>query len=415
MHYPRSKETLAVVAVMAAFAVVLTLTNIASAWSLLPDAARSDEAQAAATPTNPKFRKTIRPGGLFTNFFVVSRLAFSPDGRYLAIANGGLPFVVVWDLERDREQSHFRLPGRVGGERSPCWGRDERLLWSPDGRFITDGASYAEVFRPRNVAPKDWDPAPYLFMSFMDPMTGQVAQKVNMQGTHGVFNRDGSKLATFYQRSPGKLLIYDTHTWARTEIDTGLIATPEFDWAEDGRILVVGCIWQRQGHILRGRDGIPFPDKSHVILKIDTAGRGAIEATLVQSSDIDPKDGKIYPHGSCSGAISSLNGRKMAIRCDGVHILDTDSLATLSVYNSSDGSAVYDANNGLDFSLDGRLLYAVGSDSADRRVQSDIIDTTTGRVVGRFPSGWSHAVAISPNGRTMAVGHSNYLELFDLR
>jgi len=48
MHKQHSKKTLVGIAVMAAFAVVLTLTNIASAWALMPDVARSDDARAEA-------------------------------------------------------------------------------------------------------------------------------------------------------------------------------------------------------------------------------------------------------------------------------------------------------------------------------------------------------------------------------
>jgi WD40 repeat protein len=83
-----------------------------------------------------------------------ARLAFSPDGRYLAAATGEfrrrtfdrqLPEVIVWDVRKGKVVANLRaMRGPVTGRAMfegnlRYWGAFNALAWHPDGRHLAVG------------------------------------------------------------------------------------------------------------------------------------------------------------------------------------------------------------------------------------------------------------------------------------
>jgi WD40 repeat protein len=147
---------------------------------------------------HPKLSRSIDLSDVGTHAGVKS-LCFSPDSRYLAVADGSLgqTMIIVWDLQLDREQSRIvALPRSIGGD------PQIEPLWSPDGRSITLGTGSP--------------------IKFWNPLTGEEVRQLSIDEpvSWSRYNRDGSKLLVNRTGILGPMAgpkggfrVYDTRTW----------------------------------------------------------------------------------------------------------------------------------------------------------------------------------------------------------
>jgi DNA-binding beta-propeller fold protein YncE len=387
-----------------------------------PTDSRQNNAALPASATHPKFRRRIEIGSFF-RASSVERVTFSPDSRYLAVGVSGSADIYIWDLQRNEQQSHFKVDHLAdelqGGPDSMHWRREEQIRWSPDGRFVTTGIG----------STLQHGKFPKLPIQFWDPLTGALLHTLDVSAWDSAdFNGDGSKL--LIASHGATFSVYDTRTWIGSEpagqlykFDTGMPATEGYGWTADNKVLMVGS-WSGP---LRGQPLPAFelgktPQKfSKLIQKIDPTGKEPTEITVLSPPrpTNDPRDPFDLPF-MCHAMVTNHASHKAALRCDGVdgyliRLLDTQTLQTLFVHREEQSSWIDGANWGLAFSPDGQYLYLLAHNIEDKEVPSKILDTSTGEVVATFPSAYSWGLSISPDGKTMAVGHLQYVELFDLQ
>ena len=95
-------------------------------------------------------------------------------------------------------------------------------------------------------------------------------------------------------------------------------------------------------------------------------------------------------------------------------MVDTDKSQVLFTYIDKGNLSVRAGDKGIAFSPDGKYLYLLATGAENTETTSIILDANTGKQVGSFPSRDAWGLAISPNGKTLAIGHTRYVELFDL-
>ncbi len=369
--------------------------------------------------THPRYRTSIDMGSVF-----VWVLAFSPDSRYLAVGDAASSAIVIRDLQLNREQTRIDVKEHdiFGGPKHLHWGQDENILWSPDGRYITNGIG---VNKPAiNSKTPDYIKP----MTFWDPLTGQIKHELSVGAMDTSLNRDGSKLVT---RTLGKdkyvdqFCAYDTNTWQRKELDISGILIAGLSWTADDKIFVVGTnsLGGGKGNDLRAQNGALVKKHASVACLVDPTGKE--ETSLEILADPKPNENKNDPSHpfikslSFDRSLPDFKGAKIAVRyTDGggfiVRMLDSKTLQTLFIHRDPD-ALVGNGHHGISFSPDGKYLYLLAHDPHDREANSIVLNATTGEQVGTFPSKSSEGLAISPDGKTMAVGHGHEIQLFDLQ
>jgi WD40 repeat protein len=387
------------------------LANRASAAETAQPSQETHSPQGTSTMTThipqPKLRTRIDMGSIY-----VWRLTFSPDSRYLAVGDAGSSAIVIRDLKLNREQARIDVKQHFGGPTHLHWMPGEEIVWSPDGRFVTNGKSFS-------------GPETQMPISFWEPMTGAVSHEAHILAWQSFFNRDGSKLVTL-GGARSKVVVHDTHTWQVKELDSGLVTTEGVGWTADDKIIAVG-VWVDEPFpgrpTLHLQDGHVPPGGSIVAELIDPMGKIAPRAVVL--GDPIPMANILNPARqfraslSCQGLVTSYSGNKVAIRCtDGkgflIHMLDARTLQILFIHHDPD-ALVGNGDHGIAFSPDGKYLYLLAHEPKDRNVNSLILDAETGKQVGTFPAGNSEGLAVSSDGKTMAAGHEHEIQLFDLQ
>lgn len=94
--------------------------------------------KARKTPAKEGSKRAARPLPALTSEKVIHKLAFSPDGRWLAAT--GVQSVAVWDAETGRPVWRKRAGGAVVWK--PVWG----LAFSPDSKLLAAGSGKIELF-----------------------------------------------------------------------------------------------------------------------------------------------------------------------------------------------------------------------------------------------------------------------------
>ncbi len=182
----------------------------------------------------------------------VSALAFSPDGRTLVTAGGGLdlttgsavPFSAVrlWDVERARLRA--TLPGSVG-----AW---PSLTFSPDGSLLAVGADRIVANRPAGGEIKLWDVR-------TTGLRGRLySQQLTVTGCR--FSPDGRTLAT-RGRGESAVWLWSAETLSHMGILEGHASeVVALAFSSDGQVL---CSRDRDGEVLwwdvLGQRRIPAP------------------------------------------------------------------------------------------------------------------------------------------------------------
>ena len=326
--------------------------------------------------------------------FRVKNLAFSPDGRYLAIFGSldpGRRLLDIWDLEARRDIAHI-TDIAAGPERNPRLS----ILWAHDNSFVTLGMSF-------NDHPND--PASPWKMRLWNPLTGETIQDVEVQAWYAVLNRDGTKLLTAAgSRNRAAFRIYDTHTWMYREYPGNeiLYAKGTLAWAAQNRVFAAGP-WY-------GEPVLPGLQPSDVLARlIDPSGQETAQTILLASSKAAASSNPDQTE-SFDPRYSAIDGagNKIAVGWGTIKVLSGDPFRVLYTYSPPKVAGV--AEGTFVFSPDGKYLFIMSTPSA---VEADsvILNAETGKQVGKFPPGTA-GLAISPDGYWLALGDGAAVKIF---
>lgn len=386
-------------------AMVLILSGLAELTSEKTVAATNVGAENAGTVVAPLIgiEKTIHIVNEKTS--EISRLVFSPKGRYLAILVNNsakrVVDIVIWDLQQDREQS------RVQGLPIYAMPYLNHLLWSPDGRYITLGSGGAT------------NP-----MLFWDPMTGKIEKQLNMNvgAVNSAYSPDGSKLlvnttplVSVHYKSDFR--VYDTKTWDFKEYEGDGLMIQTLSWTADGKVLAAGE-WPKASVGLSIDQLVP--EMSDVLVRrIDPSGGQRPRTVILGHGTPDKDRPKIITSGPINTRTSTTDakGNLVALGSGHITVLDTKTLAILFFYapraDELQSGAMPDGALGdnIAFSPDGKYLYLAAS---SRTGSSLVLNAQTGTELARF-QGAIRGIAVSPDGRTLAQGNGGSVDIFSIQ
>jgi WD40 repeat protein len=340
-------------------------------------------------------------------FSLVKAITFSPDGNYLAVIVSATPAtndIVVWNLQKEQEQSRIaRLRDYADA--------DQPLQWNPRDGYITFGDG---------IGPNDP-------MLCWDPLTGTIAKSVPIRSAMGRFNRDGSKmLAKTGTYEHPAFRIYDTNRWTYREFDSGFSAET-LSWTADEKVLLAGE-WDGAANTI---DGVKLGISDALARLIDPSGaqspRSLILARAKSRTITINGIERTVPVSQFAPSFSIVNWATNKIALGFGKILDAKTLKVSSYirkdnvqkdsYFSNSGKMSWVIHSSdIAFSRDGKYLFvkADGPYRWDATAKNAIVDIETGKVVRSFEGG-KQGIALSPDGRKLAVGYGQSVKVFDLK
>lgn len=339
----------------------------------------------------------------------VMQLTYSPDGKFLAIAETPLSYnasIVIWNISEHREQAI--IPDLNTYAKAPA-----RLLWSPDNRYLTFGIGSG----------------PEAPMKCWDPMTGKLLQEVPLVGTNGHFNQDGTKLLVRSgDAEQPTIRIYDTATWNFQELEVRGLGWLLVAWGADGNVIAFGNwnvrgagVWN-SGTLPIAPDGTTLGPADAVAFVIDPSKRSTPKTILISPALRSQVPGISRPVFQPTIQFNFLaeDSSHTHIAAGLGLVLDTKTLNLMKYADSSDIIAgkipapLFAANVAM--SPDGQFLFLKGAGlmGNDNQSRSLILDTRTG-LRRRWIDGGHDGIAISPNGKEMAIGQANSVQIYDLR
>jgi hypothetical protein len=318
--------------------------------------------------------------------FRVKTLAFSPDGKYLAIfgsVDSAHQLLAIWDLAAKRDIARITDIG-AGFDRNARMA----ILWAHDESFITLGRSFND--HPNDSA-SPWQ------MRLWNPLTGTKIRDVNVQAWYAVLNRDGTMLLTAAgSRNRAAFRIYDTRTWMYREYPGNeiLYAKGTLAWTPQDHVFAAGP-WY-------GRPVLPDLQPSDVLARLtDPSGREMAQTIALASSKAatSPISGGM---GAFDPRYSTVDdaGDKIAVGWGTIKVLSGDPFRILYTYSPPEVAGL--AQGRFIFSPGGKYLFIMSTRSATQ-ADSVILDAQTGRQVGKFPTGTA-GLAVSPDGHWLALG-----------
>jgi len=323
---------------------------------------------------------------------VIEKLSFSPDGHYLAIVDNASIMktdIVVWDLQRNKMQSHIHSPIDYGDSLS------NDLLWSRDGKAIYFGAK------------NQWD-----------PISGESLPDSLVIGRAARLNKDGDKLFTIVGDvvSPSYIYIYDTKDWSVKKIYADGLYVGTAAWTSENKIML--GVWGTKNTINKMMDGRFLAAMDVGLRLIDPLGNSPTKTIWYPAVPDDRPH--YYPWTrSADVSLSASSYASNQIALGAGQIIDGRTMNILTYYSHDElvNKISLAASGGMVFSADGRYLFLKDLRSIEiggSHATNVIIDASTGKVVSRF-NGGHKGIAISPNGKSLAIGDLNSVQVFDLQ
>jgi len=337
---------------------------------------------------NLKSQEAIYFDGRLT-FSVVEKLAYSPDGHYLAIMYSqslGQTNIVIWDVLADRKQSQIHCSFDYG----LTFHND--VLWDHTGKVISFGIK------------RQWD-----------AVTGSALPDNPVVGRSARLNETGSKLVTIMGAvgEPSYLYIYDTSDWSVQKIYADGLAVESVAWTRGDKIMV-GVMGTRNtiNKIIDGRVLAPFDAG---IRLLDPTGRDSTRAIWYPAIH-DNIPGHAPWRQAVDIELLATNFHFNQVALGGGQIISGDTMAVLTYFSSADiaSNKVEPGSGGLAFSLDGKYMFVKAIAWFDNRspVINSVIDTRSGKKVSEFGGG-DRGLAISPDGRHVAIGNVHSVRILD--
>lgn len=362
---------------------------------------KSNDNKAAITaPPQLKHERTIDLNSMGRTS-AIKRLAFSPDGRYLAIVDDpsmASSTLIIWDVKNNREQSRITNLHSAFGNLPQV-----EILWGPDGKYVTFGFGSPKANLP---------------MRLWDPLTGKVLKELQIFASFAKLNRDGTKLLVSRgTQEPPTFRIYDTGTWGFNEYGIEGYIVETLTWTAGGKVIVVGT--SKSGEKIES-DGMITRTSDCIARLIDPTGKQATRSVVLSAGNKKTRWKNVVaitPGEYFDSSIVDYTGNTVALGSGRIKVLDGSTLETLYTYAPSDD----DIKNGKmpsgfpdkAFSPDGKYFYIVGG-SLDCSVKSLILDARTGTTLGSFEGG-GNGFAVSRDGKQIALGKWHTVELFNVK
>lgn len=321
--------------------------------------------------------------------FFAQDVAFSPDGRFLAVGNPSeFPHgtVELWDARTHSRITSFTQSFPQGSPIEVAFAADSSLAVSnPSGLFLWDAGSSQRKINPPSVAPM-----------------------------HLATSADGSVIATTSWASPSSLIVFRLAGGVPQEARLDAHASEIVDVAvsPDGRLAasVSGStliLWNLSGEpdlgVLGSRIQLPGKRTTAAAVHGDTAtvaaGHADGTAVLTSISTLETSTLKFGPSSVTSIAFDPTGNLVAAGLADGAVAVWGRSAERIVFRDMSHRGEVL----ALAFSPDSRLL-ASGSKDTDIRLRRLEHPTDSGIVLTRqIGSAWVIGLAFSPDGRTLAA------------
>jgi WD40 repeat protein len=305
-----------------------------------------------------------------------TEVAWSPDGRYLAVSHSTSPYVTIYDWSTGS-------PVKIANPATLPTGDGSGCAWSPDGRYLAVSHSTSPY-----VTIYDWSTGSPVKIS--DPATTPTGLGRGVE-----WSLDGRYMAVAHVTSP-YVTIYDWSTGSPVKIaNPGTLPAgtgSDCCWSPDGRYLAVGMGVPNYITIYDWFTGVP--------IKISDPG------TL--------------PANACNGCCWSSDGRYL--------VIGHSASPYMTIYDWSTGSPVKTSNpatlptgngSGCGFSPGNRFMAI--SHSASPYVN---IYELNGRSIlkisdpATLPTGSGAHASFSPDGRYLAVSFAStspYVHIYDCR
>ena len=221
---------------------------------------------------NPGSKNLAQEVAFFSDDIDVRHIAFSPDGKYLAVTSmddlstHGQE-VHIWDWRQEKLIRALYLP--QGSDGNPL--AKEMLTWSQDGKFLATC-----MITPRNneASIRVWNVSDWT-----------VEKDIGIHGdgncTSLAFSPDSQllvRIADYEEKGEDGVLIYDTHTWQKVQ---GFKLVPYFhpsvmSLSSSGRLMAVA------GQVIAGQV-IVGPHDGNTILVYDIK-----KGTLLKNIRVEP-------------------------------------------------------------------------------------------------------------------------------